>query len=59
MDIMRAQQIIESPEEIIVRYNGTPVWIQNVDDKSETARVYTREKPDDEMTVPIHELVEQ
>ncbi|SMO40623.1 H-type small acid-soluble spore protein [Melghirimyces algeriensis] len=58
MNRLRAQQIIESPKHIEVHWNGVPVWIQNVDDRNETARVYTRERPDDEKTVPVEELRE-
>lgn len=58
MNVGRAKQIIDSPEEIIVHYLGVPVWIQNVDEHQETARVYTRENPEDEKTVDVEELKE-
>lgn len=58
MNVGRAKQIIESPEEIIVHYQGEPVWIQHVDEKQETAQVYTRENPDEELTVSVAELKE-
>ncbi|WP_202081491.1 H-type small acid-soluble spore protein [Caldalkalibacillus salinus] len=58
MNIGRAKQIVEAPEEIEVRYQGTPVWIQNLNEGEETARVYTREEPDDEQVVPVGQLVE-
>ncbi|MGC4377021.1 H-type small acid-soluble spore protein [Fictibacillus sp. Mic-4] len=58
MNTARAQQIIESPKEIEVLYNGTPVWLQSVDEAKETARVYTADQPDNEMDVPVRELVE-
>jgi small acid-soluble spore protein H (minor) len=59
MNINRAKQIIESPNEIIVKYNDEPVWIQSVDDHAAVARVYTRERPDDELEVPVTQLQEQ
>lgn len=58
MDIGRAKQIVESPDEIKVLFQGTPVWIQNLDENDQTARVYTRENPDNEKTVSVGELTE-
>lgn len=58
MDIGRAKQIIDSPTEIEVLYQGVPVWIQTVNEGNETARVYTRENPDDEKVVSVRELNE-
>jgi small acid-soluble spore protein H (minor) len=58
MNVQRAMQIIESTKEIEVHYNGVPVWIQNVDETGQTARVYTADKPDDEMLVPVTQLDE-
>lgn len=59
MNIDRAQQIVDSAKDIEVLYNGKPIWIQNVDERAETARVYTEDEPDDEMSVPVRELQEQ
>jgi small acid-soluble spore protein H (minor) len=58
LNIGRAKQIVESPEEIEVHYRGVPVWIQHLNEAEETARVYTRERPDDEMVVPVQQLNE-
>jgi len=58
MDVGRAKQIVDSPETIEVLYQGVPVWIQNVNEGNETARVYTRENPDDEKVVSVNELRE-
>ncbi|SDC89421.1 small acid-soluble spore protein H (minor) [Melghirimyces thermohalophilus] len=58
MNVMRAMQIVDSPEEIEVRHNNVPVWIQHVNEAEETARVYTRAQPDDEQSVPVEELQE-
>jgi small acid-soluble spore protein H (minor) len=54
----RAKQIVDSPTEIQVHYQGVPVWIQNVNEGDETARVYTRDNPDDEKVVAVAELNE-
>jgi small acid-soluble spore protein H (minor) len=59
MNVSRAQQIIESEKEIEVLHNGTPVWLQSVDESSLTARAYTREQPDNEMNIPVSELHEK
>lgn len=59
MDIQRANQIVESPEKVKVTYQGVPVWITNVDDGTETARVYTEANPDDEKTVSVRDLKEE
>jgi small acid-soluble spore protein H (minor) len=58
MNVSRAQQIIESEKEIEVLHNGTPVWLQSVDENNQTARAYTREQPDNEMNIPVNELQE-
>lgn len=58
MNVIRAKQIVESPEEISVHHFGTPVWIQHVDEKMETARIYPLAETEDERTVSIAELEE-
>lgn len=58
MDIGRAKQIVESPKEIEVHHQGVPVWIQHLNEAEETARVYTRENPDQELEVSVRELNE-
>lgn len=55
----RVKQIVDSPKEIEVHYQGEPVWIQAVNDNEETARVYTRDEPEDEKVVLIKELEEK
>jgi small acid-soluble spore protein H (minor) len=59
MNIGRAKQIVESPDEIEVHHQGTPVWIQNLNEAEATARVYTREQPDNEKVVSVGELEEK
>jgi small acid-soluble spore protein H (minor) len=58
MNVSRAQQIIESEKEIEVLHNGTPVWLQSINESKQTARAYTREQPDNEMDIPVSELQE-
>jgi small acid-soluble spore protein H (minor) len=55
----RAQEIAVSPVMANVTYNGTPIYIQNVDDKNETARIYPLSHPENEQEVPLSSLVEE
>lgn len=59
MNINRAQQIVDSTKDIEVQYNGTSIWIQNINQTEETARVYPRQNPEQEMTVNVQELEEK
>ncbi|WP_246945805.1 H-type small acid-soluble spore protein [Bacillus pinisoli] len=59
MELNRVKQIVSSPAEITVRYHGVPVWIQSVDENANTARVHTHSKPEEEMDIPVGELVEE
>jgi small acid-soluble spore protein H (minor) len=58
MNAQRAKEIVESPETIPVTYNGEPIYIQHVDEKNETARIYPLNNPEDEKEVPVHTLKE-
>jgi small acid-soluble spore protein H (minor) len=58
MEAGRAQQILESADEISVTYLGHPVIIQHVDDENGTARIYEKKHPDIEKTVPLTSLHE-
>lgn len=58
MDSQRAHEIMQSHDKIEVYFEGMPVWINNVDDRSKTARVHTIENPEDKRTVALDELEE-
>jgi small acid-soluble spore protein H (minor) len=58
MDVTRAQEIIQSKGKIVVEFEGTPVWIDGVDENSKTARVHMEENPVDKKTVAVNELRE-
>lgn len=58
MNSQRAQEIAASPVMANVTYNGVPVYIQNVDDHNETARIYPLHDPTNEQNVPVAILVE-
>jgi small acid-soluble spore protein H (minor) len=59
MNVGRAKEISESAEIINVTYEGTPVIIQHVDEKSKMARIYTKSEPDMERDVPVLNLIEE
>ncbi|GAA0324073.1 small acid-soluble spore protein H [Bacillus carboniphilus] len=59
MNRQRAQQIVESPDMKHVSFNGTRVYIQHVDEESETARIYPLDDPSQEKTVSLNELHEE
>ena len=59
MNTQRAQEISESMKDVQVMFNGTPVWIQHVNHEDATARVYKADNPEEEMTVPVDQLMEQ
>ncbi|MDR6226867.1 H-type small acid-soluble spore protein [Desmospora profundinema] len=59
MDMIRAKQILETPKEVEVHHEGAPIWIQNVDEHAQTARIYPTADPENEKTVPVHELEEK
>lgn len=59
MELKRVKQILSSKAEIPVHYHGVPVWIENVDDNSNTVMVTGRDTRDEPMPVPIDELTEE
>ena len=58
MNIQRAKEIAASPVMANVTYEGTPVYIQQVDESKETARIYTLDEPQNEQEVPLSSLLE-
>ncbi len=58
MNKQRAQEIASSPVMANVTYEGVPIYIQHVDEKNETARIYPLGQPENEQTVPLDRLVE-
>ncbi|WLR50807.1 small acid-soluble spore protein H [Bacillus tianshenii] len=59
MDARRAQSIAEAPEMINVTYNGKPIYIQHVDEKSEMVRIFPLGQPEREEEVPVQSLKEE
>ncbi|MGE7766991.1 H-type small acid-soluble spore protein [Peribacillus sp. NPDC096540] len=58
MDVNRVKQILSSPSDIEVRYNGTSVWIDNVNEDGRTATVHLRGPLEERSEVEIEELKE-
>jgi small acid-soluble spore protein H (minor) len=58
MNKQRAQEIAASPTMANVTYNGVPVYIQQVDDLEDTARVYPLDQPEKEENAPLRSLIE-
>jgi small acid-soluble spore protein H (minor) len=58
MNAQRAKEIAASPVMANVTYEGVPIYIQNVDEKNETARIYPLNQPENEQEVPLTSLVE-
>ncbi|WP_053368419.1 H-type small acid-soluble spore protein [Bacillus sp. FJAT-27245] len=59
MNVGRAKEIMESADNITVTYEGSRVIIQNIDEKQKTARIYWRDSPEQERTVPVLNLIEE
>ncbi|UFJ39968.1 H-type small acid-soluble spore protein [Brevibacillus humidisoli] len=59
MDAARAKEILHSAERVSVEYAGVPVWIDDVDENENIARVHTEGNPQESRTVAITELKEK
>ncbi|NLY78967.1 MAG: H-type small acid-soluble spore protein [Lysinibacillus sp.] len=58
MNIQRAKEIVDSGELANISFNGQRIYIQHVDEKNKTARIYPLDDPEDEKDVPIDQLIE-
>ncbi|WP_186578633.1 H-type small acid-soluble spore protein [Aquibacillus kalidii] len=59
MDIQRAKEIVDSLSMITVTYEGKPIFIQQVHEESDSARVFPIDHPQQEQEVPLESLQEQ
>lgn len=59
MNRQRAEEIVQSGDLKHVTYNGERIFIQQVDEQKETARIYPLDDPQNEMDVPLSQLVEK
>jgi small acid-soluble spore protein H (minor) len=58
MNKQRAKEIAASPILANVTYNEVPIYIQNVNENNETARIYPLDEPENEQSVPLTHLIE-
>ncbi|SOC39290.1 H-type small acid-soluble spore protein [Ureibacillus acetophenoni] len=59
MDYQRAQEIVASPKEYEVTYNGVSVWIDKLHEDQKTATVHLRKSLEERSEVDITELKEE
>lgn len=59
MNSQRAKEIIASPSMVDVTCDGVPIYIQHVDEKNETARIFPLDQPENEKEVALSQLNEQ
>jgi small acid-soluble spore protein H (minor) len=58
MDVRRVKQILSSSADIEVKYNGTSVWIDELNEDGRTATVHLRGPLEERTIVEISELLE-
>ncbi|MDE3839207.1 H-type small acid-soluble spore protein [Bacillus methanolicus] len=58
MDVKRVKQILSSPADIEVTYNGASVWIDQLNEDGRTATVHLRGPLEERTVVDISELKE-
>ncbi|ADM71936.1 Small, acid-soluble spore protein H [Paenibacillus polymyxa E681] len=59
MNVQRAQEIASSSIMANVLCDGLPIYIQHVNEQSETARIYALNHPEEEREVPLYALTER
>lgn len=59
MNAQRAKEIAASPVMANVTNNGTPIYIQHVNEADETARIYPLNEPENEQEVSLDSLREE
>ncbi len=57
MEFSRAKQIFSSSGHIDVWYRGDSIWIENLDDRKQTAEIKNLES-DEKLHVPVSQLFE-
>ncbi|MCT2537765.1 H-type small acid-soluble spore protein [Aquibacillus koreensis] len=59
MNTQRAKEIVDAASMINVTYDGTPIYIQHVNESENTARVFPVDQPENERDVPLDQLREE
>ncbi|EKQ57527.1 MULTISPECIES: H-type small acid-soluble spore protein [unclassified Clostridium] len=58
MDKQRANEIASSPIMANVTYNGTPIYIESVNENAETAQIHFLNQPKNSKEVSLNSLKE-
>lgn len=58
MDTRRAEEIVSSPVMADVTYNGSKVYMEQVNERRNSCVVHYLDKPDHKLNVPLSNLVE-
>lgn len=58
MQYQRAEEILNSPENIEVLYNKEQIWIHNLNPGNKTAKISFLDSPEEKKQVPVNELKE-
>jgi len=58
MDIQRAKEIASSPIMANVTYNGSQIYIEDVDEQSNTAKIHPLNQPKRKQVVSLNNLIE-
>ena len=58
MDARRVKQILSSSADIEVKYNGTSIWIDKLNEDGRTATVHLRGPLEERTVVEIDQLTE-
>ncbi|MED3625330.1 H-type small acid-soluble spore protein [Neobacillus thermocopriae] len=59
MNANRVKQILSSPADVEVKYNGVSVWIDKLNEDGTTATVHLRGRLEERTIVNISELQEE
>lgn len=59
MDAQRAQEIANLQTMANVMYNGTPIYIEHVDQQNQTATIHSLDEPNNKQSVSVTKLIEQ
>lgn len=58
MDKKRAREIASSPVMANVTYNGAPIYIENVNENTGSAKIHLLNQPGNRQEVPLTNLIE-
>lgn len=59
MDKRRVKEIVASPVMVNVTYNGSRIYIEDVNENNNTASIHYLNQPESKLEVSLNNLVEQ